>query len=731
MFRTTFPNYRQLDKMDCGPTCLRIIAKYYGREVPLERLRQASYIDREGVSLAGIKEAAKQIDLETFSVLITWEDLIEKAPLPCIVHWEGNHFMVVYRITPTKVYISDPAKGKYSLSADAFKRGWLSAKKKGIAMFLEPMDVFIKGKLGSLENKNHLLHALKYLFDYKKLVGQLAIGLLLSSIIQLALPFFTQSIVDYGIENQDLNFIQVILIGQVFFVLSRGAIAILRDWILLHMSMRINIRMMNDYLTRLIQLPVSFFTGRGIGDLVRRINDNERIEEFFTNGSLTFLFDIFNILLFSFVLAYYNLRIFLVFLIGSGMYLLWSLAFMKKKALLDTAYFKSSAKSQSKVLQIIYNIEDIKVNGSEDRRKKEWYATQLELFGVTSKNLRIHQLQTNGGQLINELKNIAIIFLSAYAVIEGVFSLGVMLAIQFIIGQLNVPLNKMMAFLLDYQKAELALRRLFEVWNEEPEGHDLNPVEKKAHESIGLHDVSFRYGPPGTKAALSHVSITIPKGKVTAIVGYSGSGKSTLLKLLLQFHSPTEGEITVGNILLSSIAPRVWRENCGVVLQEGSLFEDTIERNITESKSKAPLDKDRFETALSYAMLKGFVDDLPHGTKTKIGENGIRLCGGEKQRILMARAIYKDPDYFFLDEATSSLDSINEKGILNNLDSFNKNRTVVIVAHRLSTIRNADNIIVLDNGTVKEQGTHQDLLSKKGVYWKLVQYQMDAVDYGR
>lgn len=731
MFRTTFPNFRQLDKMDCGPTCLKIISKHYGKEASLEDLRKSSYIDREGVSLAGIKEAGERIGLETFSVLITWKDLLKKAPLPCIVHWEGNHFFVVYRATTTKVYISDPAKGKYTLSVDEFKKGWLSEENKGVAMLLEPTDTFRKGKLQGSGDGNNLLKTLKYLFDYKKLLWQLSLGLLLSSIVQLALPFFTQSIVDYGIENQDIGFIQVILIGQIFFVLSKGAVEILRDWILLHISMRINIRMMSDYLTRLIQLPISFFTGRGIGDLVRRINDNERVEEFFTNGSLTFLFDIFNIFLFGFVLAYYNLNIFLVFLLGSGIYLLWSLAFMKKKALLDNAYFGTSAKSQSKILQIIYNIEDIKVNGSENRRKKEWYQTQLELFNVTSKNLRIHQLQTNGGQIINELKNIAIIFLSAYAVIEGVFSLGVMLAIQFIIGQLNVPLSKMIDFLLDYQKAELAMKRLFEVWKEEPEGHKLDGATKAFHHDITLRDISFRYGPPGTKEALCNINMEIPKGEVTAIVGHSGSGKSTLLKLLLQFYPPTKGKIEVGKISLSTIAPKDWREVCGVVLQEGQLFDDTIERNITESRSKIPLNVERYEQAIDFAMLRDFVDDLPHRSKTKIGENGIKLSGGEKQRILMARAIYKDPKYFFLDEATSSLDSINEKGILKNLDSFYKNRTVVIVAHRLSTIRNADNIIVLENGNVIEQGTHKKLLKNKSTYWRLVQNQMDSIEDGR
>jgi len=727
MFKSSFPNFRQLDNMDCGPTCLKIIAKHFGKEVSLENLRKSSYIDREGVSLAGIKESADQIGLETFSVLITWDDLVHKAPQPCIVHWEGNHFLVVYRVTNSKVYISDPAKGKYILTVSEFKKGWLSGDKEGVVMLLEPQSTFYKSKI-STSDKGSFAHIIKYLFNYKKLIWQLGLGLFLSSIIQLALPFFTQSIVDYGIDNQDLNFIQVILIGQVFFVLSQGAIEILRDWILLHISMRVNIRMMSDYLTKLLHLPVSFFTGRGIGDLIRRINDNEKIEEFFTNGSLTFLFDIFNIFLFGLVLAYYSLKIFAVFLIGSTIYLLWSLAFMKKKALLDTAYFGASAKSQSKVLQLIYNIEDIKINGSQERRKKEWYDTQLELFNVTSKNLRIHQAQLNGGQIINELKNIVIVFLSAYAVIEGVFSLGVMLAIQFIIGQLNVPLSKMMEFLLDYQKAALAAKRLFEVQKESAEGSNIEVSEPALHDNIKLKDVSFRYGPPGTKAALKNINIEIPKGKVTAIVGHSGSGKSTLLKLLLNFFNPTAGSITIGETSLDHISPRIWREICGVVLQDGKLFDDTIERNITESNSKSPIDSKKYKRAIEFAMLKELINNLPYNSRTMIGENGIRLSGGEKQRFLIARAIYKNPKYFFLDEATSSLDSINEKSILENLESFYKNRTVVIVAHRLSTIRNADNIIVLDKGEVVEQGTHKLLVKNKGTYWQLVQNQLDYIE---
>lgn len=723
MFRKSFPNFRQLDSMDCGPTCLKIIAKYYGKEVSLESLRRHSHIDREGVSLAGIKEAAETIGFETFSFFVSWKDLETKVNLPCIVHWEGNHFLTVYKIGRSKVYVSDPARGKYDLNFLEFKKKWNSEGEKGVVMTLEPTHDFLNKNVG--KKGKYLLQIIRHFLNFEGLLSQLILGLLVSSIIQLALPFFTQSIVDYGIEYEDLGFIQILLICQVFLILIQGLIEIFRDWILLHISMRVNIRMMSDYLTKLILLPVSFFTRRGVGDLVKRINDNERIEEFLTNGSLTFLFDILNVFLFGLVLIFYSKVIFGVFFFGSLVYVLWSLSFMKKKALLDEDYFKASAKNQSKILELIYGIEDIKVNGSQERRKKEWYETQLKLFQVTSSNLRISHIQMNGAQILNELKNIVIVFVSAYSVIEGAFSLGVMLAIQFIIGQLNVPLNNMMSFLLDYQKAELSASRLYEVYQEKPEEFYKENDLKADHDSIIFRNVSFRYGPPGTPYALKNVSLSIPRGEVTAIVGHSGSGKSTLFKLLLNFYPPTEGNVYVGNYSLNDLSIKKWRQLCGVVLQEGRLFDDTIERNITESKSEQPTNLKELKKAIKYSMLEDFVENLPYKLRTKVGNNGIRLSGGEKQRILIARSIYKNPNYFFLDEPTSSLDSINETNILKNLESFYKNKTVVIIAHRLSTIRNADNIIVLDSGKLVEEGNHKSLIKNKSVYWELVQNQMD------
>ncbi|MGK7893858.1 MAG: peptidase domain-containing ABC transporter [Xenococcus sp. (in: cyanobacteria)] len=727
MFKKAFPSFRQLDKMDCGPVCLKIISSFYGKDLTLEQVRNWAFISREGVSLAGLKAGAEKIGFDTFSVLISFEDLLEKIPLPCIIHWKGNHYMVLYRITKNKVYVSDPAEGKYSMSIAEFKKGWLTDNKEGVAMLLEPTRNFYE-TTEEASDKNNFRYLINYLSIYRHLIWQLVLGLIVASFIQLALPFFTQSIVDYGIEYQDFSFIQVILICQVFFVLSQITVETLRDWILLHVSVRLNIRLMSDYLSKLLQLPVSFFSGRGVGDLVQRINDNERIEEFLTNGSLSFVFDLFNILLFGLVLAYYNLTIFTVFLVGSSLYVLWSILFMKKKARLDKAYFSASSKSQSKVLQLIYNIEDIKVNVSQKRRKREWYETQLELFNVTTNNLKVNQIQLNGGHIINELKNVLIVFLSAYAVINGTISLGIMLAIQFIIGQLNVPLNKLMEFLLDFQRAELAAKRLWEVQKESPEGFGIDDSTPVPTGDISLEGITHRYGPPGAVEVIKNVTIQIPQNKVTAIVGHSGSGKSTLMKLLLGFYTPIEGKIRVAKTCLNSVLPEYWRKKCGVVLQNGHLFDDTIERNITESLSEELLDADRYQQALEFAMLQDLINDLPLGSKTRIGENGIQVSGGEKQRILIARAIYKNPDYFFLDEATSSLDSTNEMKILENLNKSFEGKTVLVIAHRLSTIRNADNIIVLEKGRVVEQGSHNELMKIKGYYWRLIRDQLNYLE---
>ncbi|MDX1283415.1 MAG: cysteine peptidase family C39 domain-containing protein, partial [Draconibacterium sp.] len=594
--RTGFPNYRQLDKMDCGPTCLRIIAKFYGQDLDLQTLREYSFKDNTGVSLAGIKEAAEKIGLDTFSALISWNDFMTKVPFPCIVHWQDNHFLTVYKATKSRIYISDPSEGKYTLFLQEFRKGWLMGKEEGVVMVLEPTNRLYANSSNAHKTDFHFLA--KYLFTHKKILWQLALGLFIASLIQLVFPFLTQGIVDYGIENHDFSFIKVILIAQVFLILCSGFVEILRDWIILHISTRLNLRIMSDYLSKLIKLPVSFFKSRGTGDLVQRINDNSRIEDFLTNGSITFVFDIFNIILFSFVLAYYDLRIFVVFSTGSAIYLIWTTAFMKRKALLDNAYFGSSSQGQSKILQIIQNISEIKLNGSQDRRKKEWHQTQLELFSVNSKNLRVNQIQLNGGRIINEVKNILIIFISANAVIKGSLTLGVMMAIQFIIGHLNVPLNKLVDFLLDFQKARLSAERLLEVHTEKPESSAVDLNEDSIEGNIEFNNVSFGYGSKKERDILRNITITIPSKKVTAIVGASGSGKSTILKLLLQFYQPGKGFIKIGTRKLEQIPIEKWRERCGAVLQDGKLFGDSIERNVTESKSKFPTDKWQYSQAI-------------------------------------------------------------------------------------------------------------------------------------
>lgn len=722
-FIAKFPHFRQSDSNDCGPTCLRIVSKYFGKDVDLISVRKNCFIGKKGVSMAGIAYAAEQIGFETHAAKISLEELHKKAPLPCIVHWNENHFLVVYKISKSFVWISDPESGKLKLTMKDFNNSWANKYSgHGIVMILEPNSNFYALKL---KRKSQ---SLKYLFNYfsihKKLFKQLFFGLFISTIIQLALPFLTQSIVDYGIENQNFRFVTLIIVGQLFLVLSHSAIEIIRDWILLHISTRVNLKMLSDFLNKLMILPISFFEKRTTGDIIQRVQDNDRIEEFITGGSMGFLFDITNIFLFGIILFYYSTSIFLIFLSGTFIYVLWTLAFMSKTESYDTNYFKSKSNVKNKILQIINGIRDIKLNGSHQRRKNEWYKAYVELFKINIRYLRIIQLQTHGGKILNDIKNIIIVFMAARLVINGDLTLGGMLAIQFIIGELNVPIQNISQFVLSYQKAALSLGRLLEIQNIDSEFENHNQTNDSTKGNISLEKVSLRYGEPGTAFALQDISLKIPRGKVTAIVGPSGSGKTSLLKLLLKFYDVTNGSIKVDDTDLFEIDTKSWRDRCAVVLQDGSLFNDTISNNITESRSTFPLDRKKFHEAVSKANLVDLIDGLPHKANTRIGENGNTLSGGEKQRLLIARAIYKDPEFFFFDEATSSLDSLNESEITKNLESTFEDKTVVIIAHRFSTIKNADNIIVLDKGKLLESGTHQELMEAKSFYHSLFSNQI-------
>lgn len=726
-----FPFYKQLDQMDCGPTCLRMVAKHYGRSIPIDVLRRKANITREGVSLGGIAEAAEDVGLHTLAVSIDFKTLEEEVPLPCIAHWRQRHFVVVYEIKKNTVYVADPAHGLVKYSKEDFIKGWIGKNadpdaSEGYLLLLEPTPEFFNSDLD--EKKDY---GFKFLFWYfkpfKKYIIQLILGLVVGSLLQLIFPFLTQAVVDYGINYQNINFVYLILIAQLTLFISQTTVELIRGWILLHMTSRININLISDFLIKLMRLPIAFFDSKNTGDIIQRIYDHNRIQNFLSSTTLNTLFSAFNFVIFGAVLAYYNLTIFTLFFVGSVVYVGWTLLFLKKRAELDYKRFDQSSDNQSSLYQLISGMQEIKLNGSERRRRWEWEAIQVRLFKISIKGLALSQTQNTGGQFLNELKNILITFVAAKAVIDGELTLGMMLSIQYIIGQLNLPINNFISFIQTGQDAKISLERLAEIHVKDDEEDRNEDFIKELPEdkTINIKDLSFRYGGASSQWVLENLDFSIPDGKVTAIVGASGSGKTTLIKLLLKFYDPTEGNILIGQTKLTNISTGTWRKSCGSVMQDGFLFGDTIARNITESDSEGITDKERLQHAVNVANIDSFIEELPSGFNTKIGGSGVNISGGQKQRVLIARSVYKNPKYIFFDEATSALDANNEKVIMENLQEFYKGKTVVVVAHRLSTVKNADQIIVLDQGKIIESGTHIELTKLRGAYYTLVKNQLE------
>lgn len=723
-----FPNYLQLDIMDCGPTCLRMIAKHYGKAYSIENLRGKSSIGREGVSLLGISDAAESIGFKTIGIRISLEKLIEDAVLPCIVHWKQNHFVVLYKIKNNIFYVSDPAHGLIKYNQEEFVNYWISTKKegedKGIALLLEPTPEFYAME-EEKSNKATFSYLLSYLRPYKKYIVQLVLGLLLGSLLQLILPFLTQAVVDVGIGNQNLNFIYLVLVAQLVLFFSRAIVDFIRSWILLHIGTRINISLVSDFLIKLMKLPISFFDAKMIGDIMQRISDNHRIEAFLTQSILSILFATVNFFIFSIVLAIYNIQIFLVFLAGSILYALWIVMFLKKRRELDFKRFQQSSDNQNNLYQLITGMQEIKLNNCEKQRRWEWEHIQARLFKVSIKGLALSQYQQAGSVVINETKNIIISFMAAKSVIDGNITLGMMMSIQYILGQLNSPIEQMIGFMQQTQDAKISLERLGEIHQKEDEE---KVEDEKLHElpeerSIRINNLSFQYDGAGMENVLEDINLEIPQGKITAIVGTSGSGKTTLVKLLLGFYPPVKGEIKVGESALENISNRMWRSKCGAVMQDGFIFSDTIAKNI--SISDETISKEKLLNSVNVANIREFIESMPLAYNTKIGGDGHGLSQGQKQRMLIARAVYKNPEYIFFDEATNALDANNEKKIMENLDEFFKGKTVVVVAHRLSTVKNADQIVVLEKGKIVELGNHQELVAKQGKYYELVKNQLE------
>lgn len=758
-----FPLYRQHDAMDCGPTCLRMVAKYYGRSYSAQELRELTQIGKDGVNLLGIAEAAESIGFRTIAVKVSLDKLLQEAPLPCIVHWSQNHFVVITPPQPSPVgraffsssllgrrsgggvQVADPARGLITYTREEFEKHWattiVNGQKMGVALLLEPSPLAPNGGMEYSEDKGKNNSPIggkdgtprgaalgagriwDYLLEHRRLIGQLAIGLLVASLLQLIFPFLTQSVVDVGVQTRNPSFVLLVLLAQLALTVGRTTVEFIRSWLLMHLSTRLNLSLLSDFLIKLTRLPLSFFDTKQFGDIIQRIGDHHRIEQFLTGQALNTLFSMFNLVIFGSVLAFYNLTIFGVLMLSALLYAGWVVLFLKVRRKLDYQRFGVSAQSNSTLVQLIQGMHEIRLAGAETPMRWQWEQLQTQSFKLGMKSLAVSQWQQAGALLINEGKSIFITFLSAQAVINGQLTLGGMLAVQYIIGQVNAPLQQLIGLVQSGQDAKISLERLNEIYELENEEMGQGLTELPQSQTLSFRNLSFTYRGAGNEPVLLDINLSIPEGKTTAIVGMSGSGKTTLLKLLLRFYDPTKGQIRVGEVGLNNISHKHWRKQCGVVMQDGFIFSDTIARNIAVGVEV--IDRQKLYHAAQVANILEFIESLPLGFHTKIGAEGTGVSQGQKQRLLIARAVYKDPQYIFFDEATNALDAHNEAVIVENLNEFFKGRTVIVVAHRLSTVKNADQIVVLDKGEITEIGTHAELTRRQGEYYQLVKNQLE------
>ena len=711
--------------MLCGITCLQMVCKYYRVYLIPDYLQKLCQEGKEGISLATLKLGAEELGFKCLCGVANSEELSKS--LPCILHWNQNHFVVLYKVKKGKVfYIADPGKGLVKFGLEEFKKHWVSTQSggeaKGIAMFLEPTPAFYEKQTdGQTREERSFKFLFGYIKKYRRYFGQIILGLLVGSLLQLILPFLTQSIVDVGIKNQDIGFIWLILLGQLMLTVSRTAIDFIRRWLLLHISMRINISLVSDFFIKLLKLPMSFFDTKLMGDLMQRMNDHGRVNTFLTQQTLSVVFSFFTFIVFGIVLLFYNRLIFAIFMLGSLFYGGWLALFLRRRKVLDYELFEQQAVNNNKTYEFITSMQEIKLQDCEQRRRWEWEDVQADLFRVQMKSLKLQQTQEAGSICINELKNIVITVVAATAVIHGQLTLGMMLAVQYIIGQLNSPVEQLMGFFYSVQDVKISLERINEIHRMDDE-NGKQGLETSVKEE-DMENVNFKYDPHALKTIIDNVSLNIPKGKVTAIVGASGSGKTTLIKLMLGYYPVLGGQINIGGTDVNTLNKKWWRRQCGVVMQDGVIFSESIARNIAVDDNE--IDRQRLQKAAEIACIHDYVMGLPLKYNTKIGRDGVGLSQGQKQRILIARAVYKNPDYLFLDEATNSLDANNERIIVEHLDAFYKGKTVVIVAHRLSTVKNAGQIVVLDKGRVVETGSHEALTRKRGAYYNLVKNQLE------
>jgi bacteriocin ABC transporter, metallopeptidase/ATP-binding subunit len=707
-----------------------MICSYFKKDKSMDYLSEQCFATTEGVSLLAIDKVASQLGLETVNGRVS-VNTICNLENPCILHWNQNHFVVLYKVKKGKIfYIADPGKGLVKYNLEEFKKHWISTQaggeEKGIAMFLEPTPAFYESQMEEQPTEERSFKFLfGYIKQYRKYFVQIVLGLLVGSLLQLILPFLTQSIVDVGIKNQNIGFIWLILLGQLMLTISRTAIDFIRRWLLLHISLRINISLVSDFFIKLLKLPMSFFDTKLMGDLMQRMGDHNRVNSFLTQQTLSIVFSLFTFVVFSIVLLSYNWLVFTIFMLGSLIHGGWLALFLRRRKVLNYELFEQQAINNNKTYEFITSMQEIKLQDCEQRRRWEWEDVQADLFGVQMKSLKLQQTQEAGSIFINELKNIVITVVAATSVIHGQLTLGMMLAVQYIIGQLNSPVEQLMSFFYSVQDVKISLERINEIHRMDDENgkQGLETAVTDKTKGIDLENVNFKYDPHALKTIIDNVSFNIPKGKVTAIVGASGSGKTTLIKLMLGYYPVLGGQINIGGTDVNTLNKKWWRRQCGVVMQDGVIFSESIARNIAVDDNE--IDKQRLQTAADIACIHDYVMGLPLKYNTKIGHDGVGLSKGQKQRILIARAVYKNPDYIFLDEATNSLDANNERMIVEHLDEFYKGKTVVVVAHRLSTVKNADQIVVLDKGKVVEIDNHETLTAKRGTYYNLVKNQLE------
>jgi ATP-binding cassette subfamily B protein len=749
--------------MDCGPTCLKMVTAYFGKDYSIDFLRSNAFVSRSGVSLANLSLAAEKIGFKTLMVRINCQKLSNEAPYPCILHWNQEHYVVLYDVKrqfsfskrkfEDRYIIADPGHGLIALDREVFLRCWAgdAAREVGVALLLEPTPEFHQTETeGDRKPNTGFGFLFQYLAPYKKYLMQVCLGMVFGSIVSLIFPFLTQSLVDYGIHQHNISLIHLILIAQLMLFLGGVSVDMIRNWILLHINTRISLSIISHFLIKLMKLPISFFESKNVGDITQRLSDHHRIETFLTSTTINTLFSVLNIIIFSGVLAFYSMELLLVFVIGSILSFAWVFLFLKQRRDLDYKRFQSMRENQSSIFELITGMQEIKLNNCERARRWEWERIQAKLFKVNVKSLSLEQYQEIGSSFFTQLKNIIVTYISATQVINNEISLGVMLSISYIIGQLNGPLSQIIEFIKSVQDSKMSLDRLSEIHNKPDEElneeymfgkrseiatysetelqgavNDMrfNSLLTGFDEGITIRNLSFRYGSPHVPWILKNINIHIPKGKVTAIVGASGSGKTTLLKLLLKFYPPQEGEILVDGIEMTDIQASNWRNRCGTVMQDGFIFSDTLAKNIAVDGQR--INENRLLEAVLTANIQDYVRKLPLGFSTKVGSAGSGLSGGQRQRIFIARSVYKDPSYLFFDEATSALDANNERIIMENLEKFFQGRTVIVIAHRLSTVKNADQIIVLDGGEVKEIGNHKELCKSKGYYYNLVKNQLE------